>query len=96
MVGSAVLRGSFRLRRIRAVAALRHGMAGIMMGMGAAMIPGGNDGLILFGLPALSPHALPSWLAIIVGVWLALILMRATGRRIPAITCEGDICRVKT
>ncbi len=93
MVGSAALRGSFRLRRIRAVAALRHGLAGIAMGMGAALIPGGNDGLILFGLPALSPHALPSWAAIIIGVALALALMRATGRPMPAIRCEGDICR---
>ncbi len=93
MVGSAALRGSFRLRRIRIVAALRHGMAGVMMGMGAALIPGGNDGLILSGLPALSPHALPGWVAIIVGVALALILMRATGRRMPVILCEGDICR---
>ncbi len=93
MVGSAALRGSFRLRRIRAAAALRHGMAGIAMGAGAALIPGGNDGLILFALPALSPHALPSWVAIIIGVALALTLMRATGRPIPAIRCEGDICR---
>ena len=95
MVGSAVLRGSFRLRRIRIVAALRHGTAGAMMGMGAALIPGGNDGLILFGLPALSPHALPSWLAIIIGVALALTLRRATGRPIPTILCEGDVCRAR-
>ncbi|MCF3595086.1 YeeE/YedE family protein [Rhodobacteraceae bacterium LMO-12] len=93
MVGSAVLRGSFRLHRLRLMAALRHGMAGVMMGMGAALIPGGNDGLILFGLPALSPHALPSWLAIIIGVALALSLRRASGRPIPTILCEGDICR---
>lgn len=95
MVGSAVLRGSFRLRRFRLAAALRHGMAGVAMGAGAALIPGGNDGLILFGLPALSPHALPSWLAIIVGVALALLLRRATGRPIPTILCEGDICRAR-
>ncbi len=93
MVCSAALRGSFRLRRIRLAAALRHGMAGVAMGAGAALIPGGNDGLILFGLPALSPHALPSWVAVIVGVALALALMRATGRPMPAIRCEGDICR---
>ncbi|MEI4263921.1 hypothetical protein [Roseovarius sp. D0-M9] len=93
MVGSAVWRRSFRLRRIRLVAALRHGMAGIAMDAGAALIPGGNDGLILFALPALSPHALPSWVAIFVGVALALVLMRATGRPMPVIRCEGDICR---
>jgi hypothetical protein len=60
MVGSAFWRGSFRVRRIRAGAALRHGLSGVAMGAGAALIPGGNDGPILFGLPALSPHALPA------------------------------------
>ncbi|WP_272002738.1 YeeE/YedE thiosulfate transporter family protein [Roseovarius sp. ZX-A-9] len=93
MAGSAALRGSFRIRRVRAKAALRHGMAGVAMGVGAALIPGGNDGLILFGLPSLSPHALPSWGAIILGVTLALVLMRAMGRKMPAIRCESDICR---
>lgn len=39
--------------------ALRHLAAGKLMGTGAAMMPGGNDGLILLGLPSLSPHALP-------------------------------------
>jgi len=31
------------------------------MGFGAALVPGGNDNLILAGLPWLQPHA---WLAI--------------------------------
>ena len=93
MLGSALTRRSFRLRRIRPAAALRHGLSGVAMGVGAALLPGGNDGLILFGLPALSPHALPGWIAMIAGIALALPLLRRFGRPMPAILCEGDICR---
>lgn len=93
MIVSAMLRGSFCLRRIRLLSAIRRLGAGMMMGVGAALIPGGNDGLILFGIPSLSPHALPSWFGIVAGIWLALVLMRRMGARIPAIRCESDICR---
>ncbi len=93
MVVSAMLRGSFRLRPIRLGSALRRLGAGSLMGIGAAMIPGGNDGLILFGIPSLSPHALPSWFGIVVGIWVALAVMRALGARVPTIRCKGDICR---
>jgi hypothetical protein len=64
-----------------------------MMGLGAALIPGGNDGLILFGIPALSPHALPAIGGILAGILAALLAMRASGRAIPPILCSGDICR---
>lgn len=93
MIVSAMLRGSFRLRRVRLLSAIRRLGAGVLMGAGAALIPGGNDGLILFGIPSLSPHALPSWFGIVAGIWLVLALMRRTGARIPAIRCETDICR---
>ncbi len=93
MITSAILRGSFHLRPIRLRSALRCLGAGCLMGAGAGMIPGGNDGLILFGLPSLSPHALPAWIGIVAGIWLAVVAMRALGARLPAIRCEGDICR---
>ncbi|OYX45045.1 MAG: hypothetical protein B7Z02_03125 [Rhodobacterales bacterium 32-67-9] len=66
---------------------------GLLFGIGAGMIPGGNDGLILFGIPSLSPHALPSWFGIVAGIWLALVTMRVLGARVPVIRCESDICR---
>lgn len=93
MLASATLRGSFRLRPVRLRSGLRRLGAGSLMGAGAAMIPGGNDGLILFSIPSLSPHALPSWFGIVVGIWIALAVMRALGARIPTIRCESDICR---
>jgi len=94
MVTSAVLRGSFRIRPMRLRSGVRRLGAGNLMGAGAAMIPGGNDGLILFGIPSLSPHALPAWLGIVAGIWIALAAMRGLGAQVPRITCEGDVCRV--
>jgi hypothetical protein len=94
-VTSAVLRGSFRIRRVRLRSAVRRLGAGSLMGAGATMIHGGNDGLILFGIPSLSPHALPSWFGIVAGIWIALVVMRALGARVPRISCEGDICRAE-
>jgi hypothetical protein len=35
---------------------------GALMGFGGSMVPGGNDNLILVGLPGLQPHA---WVAIV-------------------------------
>ncbi|MBW6507238.1 MAG: YeeE/YedE family protein [Rhodobacteraceae bacterium] len=95
MAVSAALRGSPRLRRLRPKAALRHGAAGVIMGAGAGMVPGGNDGLILFGMPSLSPHALPAYAGMLVGITAALFAMRALGRPIAAISCQGDLCRAR-
>jgi uncharacterized membrane protein YedE/YeeE len=95
MIGSAMARGSFRPRAIVWPAAVRHLMAGSVMGLGAALIPGGNDGLILFGMPSLSAHALPSWLGIACGIAITLSTMRLFGHRIPTIRCDADICRAQ-
>ena len=49
------------------------------MSLGAAMIRGGNDVLILHGIPSLSPHAVPAFLAMLVGIAVSLISKRALG-----------------
>lgn len=72
-----------------------HGASGIMMGLGASTIPGGNDGLILFGMPSLSPHAIPAYAAVLAGIWFMLALRRRSGYVIAAIACNGDICRAR-
>ncbi len=69
-----------------------YGAGGVLMGFGAAMIPGGNDVLILHGIPSLSPHAVPALLAMLVGIAVSLMSMRALGQDIPRIDCGGDIC----
>ena len=51
-------------------------VGGILMGLGGSLIPGGNDNLILVGLPALQLHA---WVAIAV-MTLAIALGLNAGR----------------
>lgn len=59
--------GRFRATRIGAPALLRCLAGGALMGWGGALIPGGNDGLILVGMPLLWPYA-----------WVAFATMCAT------------------
>lgn len=70
-----------------------YGIGGILMGFGAAMIPGGNDVLIFHGIPSLSPHAVPAFLAMLAGIAISLMSMRALGKNIPQTDCSGDICK---
>jgi Sulphur transport len=67
--------GRWRSTPVSAVQALRCLTGGALMGWGSVLIPGGNDGLILIGMPLLWPSA---WVAIgvmvlVIGIaqWLA-------------------------
>jgi len=60
VVGGAIA-GKLRRERVRVTDILRCTAGGMLMGMGAILVPGSNDGLILLGLPALQPHA---WVAV--------------------------------
>lgn len=93
MAVSAWQRSSFRVTALQPQIALQHAVGGLIMGMGAALVPGGNDGLILFAIPSLSPHALPAYLALLLAIASAMLSMRAFGMAIPRISCTGDICR---
>lgn len=73
---------------------LNYLLGGMLMGAGAGFIPGGNDVLIFQGLPSLSPHALPAFVAMLIGIALTLTLMRLWGQTIPIIDCSNDICSV--
>lgn len=54
---------------------LRYFFGGVFMGLGAALVPGGNDMLLLNAIPGLSMHALPAYLAMLVGIGLALAVL---------------------
>jgi len=95
MAYSSLQRGAFLLRLPRRWSAFRHGAGGMLMGMGTGLVPGGNDGLILFAIPSLSPHALPTYLGLFGGILATLATMRAFGRHIPPVLCSGDICRTQ-
>ncbi|MFT4928378.1 MAG: putative membrane protein YedE/YeeE [Phenylobacterium sp.] len=55
---------------------LSYFLAGNLMGFGATLIPGGNDTLILNAIPGLSPHALPAYLSMLVGVSIVLLIRK--------------------
>jgi len=93
MVVSARQRKSFRLRWRPSSVWLSYLLGGALMGFGAALVPGGNDVLILHGIPILSPHALPAYLAMLVGIALTLTVMRLAGADLETIDCSGDLCR---
>jgi uncharacterized membrane protein YedE/YeeE len=65
---------------------------GSLMGMGAAAVPGGNDVLLLNAIPGLSPHALPAYLAMLVGIWIALMVFKWRGGAWQVVDCGGDRC----
>ncbi len=101
IVGAAVLgmgfsslqRGSFQLRLPPLSTALRQSTGGLLMGAGTVLVPGGNDGMILFAIPSLSPHAIPAYAAVFAGILATIATMRAFGGQISRIQCSGDICR---
>jgi hypothetical protein len=74
---SALARGGMRIDWRPRLSWLRNVFGGALMGLGAALTPGGNDVLVLYSLPSLSPHALPGYGALAIGVVIAILLMRA-------------------
>ncbi len=70
----------------------RNFLGGLLMGLGVAMVPGGNDVLILNSIPSLSPHAIPAYVAVIAGIAATLSIIRWTGGMIETIDCSGDVC----
>lgn len=74
MALSSWQRGGFRARLGKAEDWLRRFAGGSMMGLGGALVPGGNDELILRAIPALSPNAVPAYLALLAGVACVLLL----------------------
>ena len=91
MLLSTVQRGTFRVDWRPRRSWVRNFSGGILMGLGVALIPGGNDALVLYGVPSLSPHALPAFLAMGIGVAAALILMRRVLGIETRATCRNDL-----
>ena len=74
MILSAAQRGSFRLRLRPNRRWVRNLVGGLLMGGGASMVPGGNDALLFHGIPTLSPHAAPAYLAMVLGIAVFTLL----------------------
>lgn len=91
MLASTWQRGSFRIDWRPRWSWLRNIFGGILMGLGTALLPGGNDALVLYGIPSLSPHALPAYAALILGIFVALLTMRAFFGVEMRVACRKDM-----
>lgn len=58
-------------------------MGGTLMGIGAALLPGGNDTLLLTALLSLSVFALASYAALLAGIASALVVLRRARQDVP-------------
>lgn len=92
MATSSRFRKTFSYKALEVRRVATHGAAGFIMGVGAAMIPGGNDSLILYGVGFLSPHAIAGFLSILAGIAVAFVAARLFGASPPAVYCSGDVC----
>jgi uncharacterized membrane protein YedE/YeeE len=91
MFASTWQRGSFRVDWRPRWSWFRNIFGGLLMGLGCALLPGGNDALILYGIPGLSPHALPAYAALLLGIFVALITMRAAFSVEMRVACRNDM-----
>ena len=92
VVLSAWQRSSFRLDWRPSISWAGNLAGGLLMGLGAGMAAGGNDVLLLHGIPGLSAHALPAYLALIAGIALVLVVDRLMRGTFMKVDCSGDVC----
>ena len=78
-VAGGAIAGKLRRERPRGPDVLRCLAGGALMGTGASLVPGSNDGLILLGLPALLPHAWVAAATMALAIALAIRLAAVTG-----------------
>lgn len=76
MLVSSLQRGSFQWRKPLRHNGCRRVLGGLLMGAGGAMVPGGNDTLLLVLIPTLSLQAVLSYVALLAGVAGVMALMR--------------------
>jgi len=72
---------------------LRHLGGGVLMGAGAAMVPGGNDTLLLKALPTLALQAVAAYASLLAGIATVLWAMRRAQVSMPGVACSPAGCR---
>lgn len=95
MIVSTLQRRSFHLAWRPSLAWLRNLVGGTLMGVGATLIPGGNDMLVLHGIPGFSPNALPAYIAMLAGIAVVLVAMRFIINIEIKVECGGDVCVIE-
>ncbi|MFM7067287.1 MAG: YeeE/YedE thiosulfate transporter family protein, partial [Gammaproteobacteria bacterium] len=78
-------RGRLQPRRPTFPVVWRCLLGGALMAIGARMVPGANDGLLLMGLPKLAPEALVGLGSMI----LTLVILMVGARRLRRVSTEG-------
>ena len=91
MLISTLQRGSFRIDWRPRRAWIRNAAGGVLMGFGVALAPGGNDALVLYGIPTLSPYAIPVYGALIIGIVSGLSAMRYWFGIEMRVACRNDV-----
>lgn len=76
--------GLFRGTRVSASRLLACFSGGVLMSWGSLLIPGGNDGLLLVGMPLLWPYAWVAFVTMCISIGLAAIGQKAFARRMAA------------
>jgi hypothetical protein len=69
--------GRFRSTRISIAQLVKCFAGGVLMGWGSLLIPGGNDGLILVGIPLLWPYAWLAFFTMCVVIGVALVVEKS-------------------
>lgn len=78
MVTAAWAGGTFRIVLGSAQNWTRAGLGGLLMGVGATLVPGGNDAMLFTGVPLLLPNLLVGYAAFIATLLVGLMLRRKT------------------
>ena len=91
MLLSTLQRGSFRLDWKPRPGWLMNLCGGALMGFGVALTHGGNDSLVLYAIPILSPHALPAYAALALGVVAGLLAIRSLIGVETRAECRNDL-----
>jgi hypothetical protein len=87
-----VTAGRFKIVAPDLAGIVRHLAGGILMGAGALLIPGGNTGLALVGLPLLWPYAWLAFMTICITIYVGL---RLAVRGRPTVDDSGSLGRFR-
>lgn len=74
MVAAAVVGGTFRFTLGSLRNWTRAALGGLLMGVGATLVPGGNDAMLFTGVPLLLPNLLVGYAAFIATLFVGLML----------------------
>ena len=73
--------GQWRRHPLDAVHVLRCAIGGVLMGWGSLLVPGGNDGIVLLGMPLLWPFAWAAFATMVLVIGATMMTVRAVGAR---------------